>query len=77
MEAHIVGRKASVKKYLSGTFLPSSPVVKNPHFHFGGRRFDPQFGNYNPPCRSALQKKKKEAQFINKKIVSPVQQLMI
>ena len=43
--------------------LPGSPMVKTPHFHCRGRRFNPWSGNKDPACctvRPKIFKKKKK-----------------
>lgn len=70
-----MGRKVSIKKYLSGTCL----VAKWFRIHNSASEDASLIPDLGTKIPHAVQhcKKKNKAQFINKKIVSPVQQLMI
>ena len=44
--------------------FPGGPVVKIPHFHYRGHRFEPWSGKFHMPCGEAEKKKKRITKII-------------
>ena len=54
-------KKATEIKTVWLCIFPGGPMVRNPHFHCQGCRFDPWLENSDPASREAVKKKKHKA----------------